>query len=231
MRLVPCVFSTGEAFLRCYSDDYPHGAVFCETRARLSLDEPVLVEVTFPELPNRAVLRGRVVSAVEKTGAWVQLSPRDHSVTCFVVEAARGCLDNAVAGQMVRHHPRYPARVSVRYRIDELDEASAHQGAETAEIADLGIGGAFVRSENPPRVGTRINLQLTTGYNSGNLEIDGRVAWTRAGVGFGVRFDQRGPGSARPLRPLIRRISETGEMPLWALRSHRTRGDATPAPR
>ena len=229
MRLVPCVFSSGEAFLRCYSGDYPHGAVFCETRAKLSLGERILVEVTFPELPNRAVLRGRVVSAVEGTGAWVELSGRDESVTRFVVNTASGDIDGTVVNGMVRHHPRYPARVAVRYRIDEIEETSTHR---TAEIADLGIGGAFVRAANPPRVGTRINLQLTTANGAATaktLEIDGRVAWTRPGTGFGVRFDQRGPGSAKPLRPLIRRISETGEMPLWAVRAP-IRDDATPAP-
>lgn len=227
MRLVPCVFATGDDFLRCFSDAYPHGAVFCETRAKLALGEKLLVEIAFPELPNRAVLRGRVVSAVTGTGAWVELSASDQSVTQFVVDSASGRIDGTMVGGMVRHHPRYPARVSVRYRIDEPEETSPHR---TAEIADLGIGGAFVRATNPPRVGTRINLQLSAAGRDQNLEIDGRVAWTRPGIGFGVRFDQRGPGSARPLRPLIRRISETGEMPLWAQTSRRDRDDATPAP-
>ena len=225
MRLVPCVFQTGEAFLRCFSHEYAHGAIFCETRARLSLGERILVEVAFPELPNRAVLRGQVVSVIAGSGAWVQLSARDESVTRFVVDAASGKL---AGEELVRHHPRYPARVAVRYRIDELEEPSAHHHAE---IADLGIGGAFVRADDPPRVGTRVNLKLATALSGHQaLEIDGRVAWTRPGVGFGVRFDQRGPGSAAPLRPLIRRISETGEMPLWATARRGNRNDATPSP-
>lgn len=226
MRLVPCVFETGQQFLASYSKDYPHGAIFCRTRAQLSLGEKVLVEVVFPGLPNRAVLRGAVVSVVAGTGAWVELSARDRSVARFVIDAASGDLDGE---GLVRHHPRYPARVAVRYRIDELDETSPHR---RAELADLGIGGAFVRANHPPRVGTRINLELTAAVAGRQaLEIDGRVAWTRPGVGFGVRFDQRGPGSAAPLRPLLRRISETGEMPLWTDTGGRgNKSDLTPLP-
>lgn len=224
MRLLACQFHSGTEFLASYRDR-SHGAVFCETRARLAVGERISVEISFPELPNPATMRGQI-EAVTGEGGWVAISARDADVARFAARAARGEL---AADGLVRHHRRFPTEVPVRYRINELDETSPHRDGH---IVDLGIGGAQIRAEAPPRVGTRVSLALSTGApEPRDLEIAGRVAWARTDRRFGVRFDQRGPGSARPLRPMIRRIAETGELPVWASAPHASsRRDATPAP-
>lgn len=210
MRLLATVFASGTDFLSQHSENYPYGAVFCPTKANLAVGERVLLEIQFPTLPNPAVVRGSVVSSVHGRGALVACESPDRARFGFVVDAARGELSGE--GSLVRHHPRFPAQVPVKFRVMDLGENTR---AVTATTADLGSGGAYIRSSETLKVGTRINLRLVT-TDCGPIEVAGRVAWSEPGSGFGLRFDQRGPASAAPLRPLIRRIRETGELPLWA---------------
>ncbi len=210
MRLLAAVFSSPAEFLSQYSPAYPSGALFNATRASFVLEERVLCEIQFPGLPNATVIRGRVVSVVDGRGAMIACDGADAGVLAYIVSTANGELP-ADAG-FVRHHPRFPARVPVVFRISEREE---HGHDVEGVTDDLGSGGAFVRAPEPPKVGTRVSLRLTR-TGRGPIEVGGRVAWARAGVGFGVHFDQRGPASAAPLRPMIRRIRETGEVPMWA---------------
>jgi Tfp pilus assembly protein PilZ len=215
MRLVTVAFESGETFLAHYSDAYPHGAVFCRTRARLTLREPVVVELAFPGLPNRALLRGTAVSLKEGDGAWVRFAESDHPATAFVVRCARGELvpDDAVE----RTHRRFPAELPVDCRVDELDEV--HPELMRSRTRDLGAGGAFIVSNTPPPVGTRVNLTIGPDAVTGQrFSIDGRVAWIgwlRRGEearGFGVKFDAKGDHDTARLRLLLRRAAETGRI-------------------
>jgi len=210
MRLLAAVYSSSEEFLSQYSADYPAGALFVATRASMALGERILCEIRFPSLPNPTIIRGRIVSALDGRGAWIACANSDAGIFAFVVSVASG--ETPSEAGLVRHHTRFPARVPVVFRVSEVEEASDDVVGETA---DLGSGGAYVRAAKPPKVGTRVNLRIDR-TGQGPIEVSGRVAWARPGRGFGVRFDQRGPASAAPLRPLIRRIRETGEVPIWA---------------
>ena len=214
MRLLSIVFESGSAFLEQRENDYPSGAIFCLTKADLKIGERILWEIQFPELPNPAVLRGRVVSLVHGRGAMIACEASDRASFQFVIDAARGTLVGDAG--IVRHHTRFPVVISVKFRIVEMGEPTEQV---TALTADLGSGGAYIASMTAtttiPKVGTRISLRLVT-TECGPIEVSGRVAWAKPSSGFGIRFDQRGPASAAPLRPLIRRIREIGELPLWA---------------
>ncbi len=216
MRLISTVFDSGAEFLEQHENSYPSGALFCLTKANLAIGERILLEIQFPELPNPSVLRGQIVSLVHGHGAMVACEASDRASFQFVMDAARGELLGDAG--IVRHHPRFPAVISVKFRILEMDEPMEQV---TALTADLGSGGASITSISStstaqiPKVGTRISLRLVT-TECGPIAVSGRVAWAKPSSGFGIRFDQRGPASAAPLRPLIRRICETGELPLWA---------------
>lgn len=211
MRLVTVAFVSGEEFLAHYSDAYPHGAVFCRTRAKLSLREQVLVEISFPQLPNRALLRGSAVSLRESHGAWIRFEEHDRATAEFVVRCARGQL---LPETIERSHRRFPAALPVNCRIDEAD---AHSENLVSQTHDLGAGGTFIHSRQPPPVGTRVSLTIGPDEATGErFTIDGRVAWIRrdqAAHGFGVRFDLKGDHDTSRLRVILRRAAETGR--LW----------------
>lgn len=210
MRLVTVAFDSSDDFLAHYSDAYPHGAVFCRTRARLSLREQVMVEVSFPELPNRALLRGSAVSLRESHGAWVRFEQDDQATAEFVVRCARGEISPET---VERTHRRFPATLPVDCRIDEIDASDRL----VSRTHDLGAGGAFIVSRRPPPVGTRVSLTIGPDDTSGHrFSIDGRVAWIRRDTtahGFGVRFDLKGDHDTARLRVMLRRAAETGR--LW----------------
>lgn len=209
MRLMTVMFGSTEDFLRHYSDDYPNGALFCRTRARVTLDEAVLVEVSFPGLSQHVLLRGRIVSTVSGQGAWVHFKAEDRSSARFLGRVARG---ESSADE--RSHPRYPAALPVSCRVEELEEPSG--GTAVGEVRDLGPGGAYVTARRAPAVGTRVSLTIgPTPSQNEVFTVDGRVAWVRPGeatTGFGVCFDPRGVRDTRRLRSMLRRASETGRL-------------------
>jgi Tfp pilus assembly protein PilZ len=213
MRLLTVAFASATEFLDSYSDAYPSGAVFCGTRAPVELDTQVLVEIHFPELPNRALVRGRVVSLVARSGAWVRFAEEDRATCEFLVRLARGEL--TIQERMERTHRRFPAELPVDCQIEELDEEGPDRLLSRTQ--DLGAGGAFVRSSSPPAIGTRVCLIIGPTSDTGeSFRIYGRVAWARRDedqCGFGVCFDTRAEDhDARRLRALLRRASATGRL-------------------
>lgn len=215
MRLVTVPFETNESFLSHYSEATGHGAVFCRTRARLSDREEVLVELSFPALPNRTLLRGTAFSVIADQGAWVRFAASESSTASYVVRCARGEVTSDEAFE--RTHPRFPADLPVDCRIDELDHHRRAPDRFLSRTRDLGAGGAFIVSANPPPVGTRVNLHIGPESASGErFALDGEVAWIRRGHGsrgFGVKFDAKGEHDTARLRVLLRRAAETGR--LW----------------
>ncbi len=213
MRVVTIAFRSGEHFLAHTSDAYAHGALFCRTRAQLQPGEEVLVDISFPGLPNRALLRGTAVSVEEAAGAWVALDESDASTAQFAIRCARG--EVAADETMERHHRRFPADLPVDCRVDEPDEVQPER--MVSRTHDLGAGGAFIVSSSPPPVGTRVTLTIGPDSITGQrFSIDGRVAWIRRGNdarGFGVKFDAKGDHDMARLRFLLRRAAETGR--LW----------------
>lgn len=212
MRLLTLAFPSASAFLEAYSDAYENGAVFCDTRAELELDDAVLVEIDFPDLPNRALVRGRVVSLVAGAGAWVRFAEEDRATRAYLVRVATG--DDSVPERVERTHRRFPAELPVDCQIEELDEPD--QDRLVSRTHDVGAGGAFIRSPSPPPIGTRVSLVIGPTLDTGErFHVHGRVAWARRdddACGFGVCFDPHRNHDTRRLRALLRKASETGRL-------------------
>jgi Tfp pilus assembly protein PilZ len=212
MRFVTCAFWSAEDFLASYSVDYPEGALYCRTRSVLELDEDVLVEVDFPDLADRTLVRGWVVSVDRGSAVLVRLNAGDAHRRDFLIALARG--DIAPSEQVSRGHRRIPAALPVTCRIDEVDDAGERVYGHTR---DVGGGGVFVHSPAPPATGTRVSLVLGPTRSGESFLLDGRVAWIRRDArshGFGVHFDPRGDHDGRRLRTLIRRSWERGRLDL-----------------
>jgi hypothetical protein len=209
MRLLTCAFASRHAFLSSYRDDAADGALDCETRSALEVDQLVVVEVSFPGLPNPILLRGLVVDVQPGHRALVRIHDGDAHGRDFLLRAARGELE--AVEPVERNHRRIPVALPITCRIEEVGEP----GGEVVGLThDVGGGGAWILCASPPAVGTRVSLVLGP-VEGETFRLDGRVAWLRRDVwatGFGVRFDSKDSRDAARLRGLLRRACETGRV-------------------
>jgi len=203
MRLITLAFPSAAAFLTAYED----GVITASTRTDAVLGEQVLVEISFPGLPNRALVRAAVDGLlIDEEGLRVRVSDEDASTKDFMLRIAKGELKMSAH----REHKRFPASLEVGYKPDDADE-------QRGTVEDLGAGGTFVRTQSPPAVGTRLTLTISVPADK-PITATGVVAWVKTGpgsnAGFGVDFDALEGDDGRRLRNLLRRASETGEVDL-----------------
>jgi hypothetical protein len=204
MRLITVAFPSAAAFLAAYDEN----SIFARTRTDGGPGEVVLVEISFPGLPNRPLVRATVSDRRrEEDGLCLTFSDDDSSTRDFLVGLARGEL--RVESTVQRDHKRFPAALPVEYRVADSAEV------RYSLLDDLGAGGCFVRAVSTPPVGARVVVCIRT-PDGDELRLDGVVAWVRSQPvhGFGVDFE-RTPGDAqRRLRMLLRQAQETGEIDL-----------------
>jgi len=188
--------------------------VFYRSRTELDRGEEVLMEISFPGLPNRALVRGHVAKVTPGRGAWLRFHAHDLSTRDFLVQIARGELQ--VTPTVNRSFERFPAELPVDCHV-ELAPAGAPAERIVSRTVDLGAGGAFIRSLAPPPIGTlvRVSIGPGAGASFATVTLEGHVAWTRHdadGKGFGVRFHDKRHSDARALRTMLRRASESGRV-------------------
>jgi Tfp pilus assembly protein PilZ len=210
MRLLTCVFASPTEFLDCYTVASAEGVLYCRTRSPLAVGEDLVVEVSFPGLPNRTLMRGTVAALRRGRGAWIRLHAGDAHTRDFLLGLARG--EILPADQVERSHRRIPVSIPVTCHIEEIDDPPSERLLGTTH--DVGGGGAWVQAAEAPAVGTRVSLVLGPIAAAGEtFRLDGRVAWIRRdnrAHGFGVRFDAKQSRDGPRLRAMLRRASESG---------------------
>jgi len=194
-----------------YSEARSHGSVFFRSRAELDIGEEVVMEISFGGLPNRILARGEVLTAEPTLGYWIGFHQDEAQARDFLLalaeEAEQAEADDSERDLTSRAYERFPASLPVDYTFGGI----THRASLTE---DLGAGGMFVRSPEPPPVGTSVKLVIGPTPNAeAFFKIDGKVAWVRpkGASGFGVRFDNRAADTGR-LRKLLRHASETGKL-------------------
>lgn len=204
MRLVTLAFATADEFLAAFHPA-DGGTISTRTRTDGSIGERVLIEVAVPGLPNRALLRADVTGIAFEHGLRFTIAPEDGETLAFVVGITRG--DLRVEAAVHRDHARFPAALAATWRTD----GDPH----TTTIEDVSAGGAFVRTETPPALGTVVTVTLLPPGGE-PLTVAGRVAWIRQGTapGFGVDLDPTTGEPGRRLRSLLRHASETASVDL-----------------
>lgn len=204
MRILLARFLSGGALLEHYDASATFGALIVPTRARPPADEPLVVEVSFPELQGRVLLRGRADGAAPEgePRLHVRLLPSEHTKRDYMLAAARG----EAPGDWARRHRRFPLRVSVRFCESESG------GRTEAVTEDLSTAGLFIRTPFLLPNRTPVTVELMPGTKTA-LAVHGHVAWQRTGApssGFGVSLDAEGRREARALRRLVRALKSFG---------------------
>lgn len=84
---------------------------------------------------------------------------------------------------------RRDRRIAVKLEV-YLDKG---YGQQLVQIADLSLGGCFIRALDQPVIGTNVNLELRLPTGQW-IFLEGIVAHCHPGSGFGVQFTSRERG-------------------------------------
>src|SRR4051812_16741525 len=98
MKILRARYRSGEEFLRHYQPSFLHGGLFYPTREqKLGLGESVIVEIAFPELRNRVMLRGFIAwrragqhRTKLRAGIGIEFLAADRHKRTYLLAAARG---------------------------------------------------------------------------------------------------------------------------------------------
>jgi uncharacterized protein (TIGR02266 family) len=202
MRLLTLAYPAASDFLAAY--DEPSRTLVAHTKTEAEIGENVLIEISFPTLPNRPLLRASCCGLVTN-GLRLELDEADGPTREFLVRLARG---ESIEGAVHREHKRFPTTLPVEYTV------AGHK--VKSHVEDLSAGGCFVRADRPPTIGQPVGLEITPPDETPPLKLEGLVAWVRDGKesGFGVEFDAPESTDGRRLRTMLRRALGTGEVDL-----------------
>ncbi len=201
MEILRAKFRGRDDFMRAYEDATPHGSLFVPTTHSYDTGSDVLVEVACDALPNKVIIRGKVVK-------WRPATPRLRVRAGATIEFAaeekdkRRFLLSALAGQFVppkRKHSRLPVDLPV------MLQTHGSQTRVNGTVTEISVGGALFNSEAQFPIDTELTLELTPPGAELPMSIAGRIAY-HSPSGNGVRFMYRDGGGARRLRELFRRL-------------------------
>jgi len=206
MRILRARYRSGEELLRHYQPSLPGGGVFFPTREAIPLGTPVIVEIRFPGLCNKQLLRGFVAwrragkhRTKLRAGLGIEFLAAEAKRRDFVIAVAKG----EIVEMITRRHRRLPVQLVADWRV-VCDRDTHH-----SHVEDIGPGGAFLRTTEFLPPGTEIVLDVTPPGSLRPLEIAAKVCWTRhteGEEGIGVEFKARDAGGTRRLKELVRRL-------------------------
>ncbi len=208
MRILKARFKSAGDLLAAVQNDLSGGGLFVATREVRHPGEPVLVEVRFPELVDRMLLRGTVAwrrpgrAKERQGGVAVEFAADEKHKLEFMLAVARGEKQPRL---VARNHRRLPVTLRVDWRVRE------ERAKFTSTTLDIGPGGAFIRTVEVYPVGTPLVLELTPPGAAAPLDIEARVAWRRTdpgSEGLGIEFRCRDTGGLRRLKELVRRLEQ-----------------------
>ncbi len=164
----------------------------------------IRVEVGNPA-PRHLFVRGTI--------SWIRHATNPPLPECFgvdfidddangrerLLEFASACDADAV---------RFETRASVKWPL-----TLEHEGrASKEEMADLSLGGLFVKTGAPLPVGTAVKVAIRPPLSLRALQITGKVAWVRntgAPKGMGIQFDYVNARDGERLQKLIAKLGES----------------------
>jgi hypothetical protein len=178
-------------------------SIFVPTTDELQPAQLVIVEVSSNLLPNKVLIRGKIVSwrpalprMRVRAGATVQLDIDEQQKLTFLHEVFSGKKTDVPR----RKNARLPVHFACRYRL-----ANSSSFVDSA-ISEIGVGGALLTTPAPLPLDTELTLEVTPPGGAAPIAIAGRVSYHAPSGGSGLRFVSRDGDGDRRLRELIRRL-------------------------
>jgi Tfp pilus assembly protein PilZ len=201
MDILKARYRSRDEFFAAYRSDSPRGALFVATTRAHRAGEEVLIELVCDGLPNRILVRGRVLEwhpalprLRVRAGATVEFAAEEEEKRRFIL--------SAVKGEFVppkRKHTRIPVEVPVR--------VSLPRSTDSAEglITEISVGGALLQCSIAPAKGSELVVEILPPGGEAPMSVTGKVAY-HTKLGTGLKFVYRDGGGSRRIRELIRRI-------------------------
>jgi hypothetical protein len=209
MKILFATFDSADQFLRRLELEgrsaRSGGRVRVTTKARFEAREAVVLEIGFPGLPNRVLMRATFVGA-DGADADFEILPGEDHKRDFLVAVASG---RAEAKAQARKHRRFPMRWPARFVVDG-QEVPLRGDATTDELSAKGL---FLKTSRSLPEGARVTVVLDPCDGSAEMEFSGRVIYTRKEEGehgVGVQFDKLTSDDRKRLRRMIRDVKVSG---------------------
>jgi Tfp pilus assembly protein PilZ len=231
MNILYATFESVEDFVvrLDLGEDSGVGRLKVATRARYGLGEPVVLEIGFPGLPNRVLIRATACVSHGEADALFELAPGEDAKRDFLLSFAQGHEAAAWKRKNRRFPIRLPARfvvsrdpseelvteVEVGYRDAEGDAIPLRGDAQTEDVCQ---GGVLLKTTRSLPDGARVTVVLDPCDGTAEMEFSGRVVYTRRGDvdnGIGVQFDKLNNDEMKRLRRMIRDVKLSGKVVEW----------------
>lgn len=200
VRKVRCSYSTSESFAESLK---PERTLEVFTTDKFDPGEQILLEVAFPGLPGKLVVRaiGSEWHAARprlrvRAGGQVLCTDSEWRKVTFLHQVATGAIKLSAR----RKHVRLPVLAEISWRRMGSPE---HEVAAMSEISE---GGALLLTQTAMEVGEEIIVEVTPPGSVRPMEILSIVRNTTNGEGVGVEFVARDMGGVQRLREIIRRL-------------------------
>ncbi len=203
MDILQVRFRTDSEFKEYYQTDLPSGGLFCPTTTQLAPGQNVVVEVSAPSLPNRVLIRAKVLSwrpalprLRVRAGAIIEFSAEEHDKRDFLMRVMSGELSTPSR----RKHTRLPVELPIQYRTngsaDMLD----------CTLSEISVGGATLETSTCLPIDTDVIIEITPPGSVRPISISGKSIYHLPNGGTGLKFIYRDSGGSRRLKELIRRL-------------------------
>jgi Tfp pilus assembly protein PilZ len=209
MKILFATFTTQSEFLDALDRAAGRGAgvLSVQTKARYGAGEPVILEIGFPGLPNRVLVRAEYLAGSGECARFVLAEGEEHRRD-FLLAVASGRAN----ASLQRRHRRFPIRLPAR--LVAAGAASEPADSALAEIEDMGGGGIALKTSRLFPDGARVTVCLDPMDGSEDIHFAGRVVWHRETThsgGMGIQFDRLGGDEMKRLRMMIRDVKLRGE--------------------
>ena len=197
-------------FLAVYQPSGGNGGVFCPTRSKLKVGEPVSVRVRLGRRQPPMIMYGRVAWRRPgrhllkiRAGIGIDFLPSDRMKCDYLLEMA----NSGASVQSRRRHERILVDLPITWRpLGSNDNLRCH-------LRDIGRGGAFVLSPASVPHDSQVVLEIAPPGAQVPMAFTGRVAWTgKTGEEnvFGIEWRARDAGGGRRIKELVRRLTIGG---------------------
>jgi PilZ domain-containing protein len=178
---ISVVFRSPKAFARSREEGAPVDGIFLP-RPDLEVGQEVDLEIAFAD--SGVVFRGPGIvlwrrlsgSKQMRPGVGLEFAPGDPSRRLLLFQFAEGRSPRP----LVSRPRRIASRIAVEY-------ATVDQGRRWTTITNLSTAGAFLQGAGHLRPGALVHLELSR-PSARPIRITAVVAWSRPGIGAGVRF-------------------------------------------
>ena len=205
MRKIRCHYPSAEAYIEALQSVDEPSALQVFTTDAFEPGEEVLLEVYFPGLPGKMMVRaiGQEWHAARprlrvRAGGVLRCTGTEWRKLEFLREVGSGDIELTAR----RRHVRLPVMVEVRWRRQNSTEFSV------AALSEISEGGALLLTRTPPDKAEEIIVEIMPPGSERPIEVLAVVRNTSNPDGVGLEFLARDMGGVHRLREVIRRLVE-----------------------